>query len=195
MTTDTTPNQDMASAGLVALFRRASRLMARIFHRRDHAHHAQEHVLAILREHGSMRQGDLLEILDVRSSSLSEVLAKLQRQGLIQRNRDERDKRAFIISATSRDADAGRPDAGRESADFLFSCLDAEERRQLAALLGKLIAFLEQDPMGGDDACGFHGRARRMLPRADGDSPFHSHGPHRPWRHGHAGRCGRKEDE
>ena len=66
-------------------FARASRMMARSFHRRAHAHHAQEHVLSIIREQGPMKQSALLELLDVRSSSLSEVLGKLERNGLIER--------------------------------------------------------------------------------------------------------------
>jgi len=51
-------------------------------------------VLAIVRERGGMSQRELLDLLDVRSASLSEVLAKLERNGLIARRRDDADRRA-----------------------------------------------------------------------------------------------------
>ena len=129
------------SEELVVLFRRASRLMARASHRRDHSHHAQEHVLSIIRQYGSINQSDLLEILDVRSSSLSEVLGKLERNGLIARERNEQDKRSFVISAIDHEAsrETGPHSSSEENVDFLFACLGDEEREQLTGILNKII--------------------------------------------------------
>lgn len=130
---------------LVSLFRRAGRLMARVYHKRAHAHHAQGHVLSIIKKHGPVKQKDLLTMLDVRSSSLSEVLAKLESNDLIVRQRDEDDKRGFIISAKE-GADGTPPDPNhgyQESADTLFAVLSDEERNQLGELLNKVIASVE----------------------------------------------------
>lgn len=119
--------------------------MARVYHRRAQAHHAQGHVLSIIKERGPVKQKDLLTMLDVRSSSLSEVLAKLESNDLIVRQRDEDDRRGFIVSARE-GADGAPPepkDGYQESADTLFAVLSDEERNQLGELLNKVIASVE----------------------------------------------------
>ncbi|EGB15622.1 transcriptional regulator, MarR family [Pseudodesulfovibrio mercurii] len=143
------PAQPATNAELAGLFRLASRLMARAGHRRDLAHHAQHQVLSILLENGPMPQGELLEILDVRSSSLSELLRKLEDRGLILRERNEEDRRSFIISPTDQ-ARALDTDGNGTDADNQFDCLDQAERDQLRTILGKLVNSLREDPA----ACG-----------------------------------------
>lgn len=132
---------------LASLFRYASRLMARADHGRrrgGHGRHAQGRVLAVIGKHGPLSQGELLRMLDVRSSSLSEVLSKLEAKGLVTRERNEADRRGFIVSAT------GAGDAllaegngmGRDFAESVFACLDAEEKKALHAILHKLVVSL-----------------------------------------------------
>ncbi|WP_207263992.1 MarR family transcriptional regulator [Desulfovibrio sp. Huiquan2017] len=142
------PATPATDAELAGLFRLASRLMARASHRRDHAHHAQYQVLSILLENGPMPQGELLEILDVRSSSLSELLRKLEDRGLILRERNEADRRSFIISPTDAARALAPADNGAD-ADSPFDRLDEDERGQLRTILGKLVASLREDPMTG----------------------------------------------
>merc|ERR1711879_507461 len=102
--------------------------MARTYHRRDNAHHAQDRVLSIIREHGSINQRELLELLDVRSSSLSEVLRKLEDNELITRQRDDNDRRSFVVSATEQaEAHPMDGEGSKESADSLFQSLSDEE--------------------------------------------------------------------
>lgn len=150
MTTENTPTTPTDSEALGDLFRRASRMMARTYHRRAHAHHAQGHVFSIIKERGSIQQRELLELLDVRSSSLSEVLGKLERNGLIVRKRNEEDKRSFVVSV-NQNADAGafsqQEDGSRQSADALFASLNEDEKQQLATLLNKVINSIEDDPL------------------------------------------------
>ncbi len=155
---------------LVSTFRHASRLMARAYHQQDHAHHAQGHVLSLIMEKGPMNQGELLEILDVRSSSLSEILSKLERNGYITRERDETDKRRFIISATSKANEMTGNDieARRENAQHLFSVLSDEERTQLQTILNKIVTSLKDEA----ECRGRHCKRHR-----------HDH-------HGHGGDCG-----
>ena len=146
MTQDTNP---ASSAELAGLFRLASRLMARSHHRRDHAHHAQHRVLSILLDNGPMPQAELLEILDVRSSSLSELLRKLENRGLILRERNEEDRRGFIIAPTDQARALAAPPDDDADADSLFGCLDQTERDQLRAILTKLVDSLRDDAMPG----------------------------------------------
>ncbi|BCS87761.1 MarR family winged helix-turn-helix transcriptional regulator [Pseudodesulfovibrio sediminis] len=162
--TETNKNDRIDPVELAGLFRRASRTMARLYHRRDSAHHAQDHVLSIIKERGPINQGVLLEILDVRSSSLSEIIRKLERNGLVTRNRDERDRRSFVVSATEK-AGALNTDLDnmRESADRLFTCLNAEEQTQLHAILEKIIQSLADDPLSqpGGRCCNQNRRSQR----------------------------------
>ena len=154
-----TPVNPASNAELAGLFRLASRLMARASHRRDFSHHAQHQVLSILLDNGPMPQGELLEILDVRSSSLSELLRKLEDRELILRERNPEDRRGFIISPTDQ-ARALAPDNGGDNTDALFDCLDEAERGQLRTILGKLVASLREDPATGGPGRGF-GRGGR----------------------------------
>lgn len=136
-TTAAAPEQD--ELGL--LFRRAARLMLRGHHHHGPVHPAQGRVLALLRERGTVSQRLLMENMGVRSGSLSELLAKLERQGLIERTRDAEDKRGFIIALTAHGDALVVEHTLREKAasGILFAPLAEEEREQLRSLLQKLI--------------------------------------------------------
>jgi DNA-binding MarR family transcriptional regulator len=103
---------------------------------------SQQHILAILGERGAMTQRDLMEVLDVRSASVSEILSKVESDGLIRRSKNETDKRSVDVTLTkSGHAEAARIDAHRaDHAEEMFSCLTAEEKALLSALLEKLLA-------------------------------------------------------
>ena len=144
---------------LAALFHRAARVIARASHRHARPHHAQARVYAIIKERGTISQRELLTILDVRSASLSEILAKLERNGLIVKERNPEDKRGFMVSASENSDQAAflerhRPE--KSNRDLLFGALEKEEKEQLAGLLQKIIHAAEQD----DSLCppGEHGR-------------------------------------
>lgn len=56
--------------------------------------------LFLLDEAGTITQRRLSHILEIRSTSLSEVLSKLEKKGYITRTLSETDKRTYIISVT-----------------------------------------------------------------------------------------------
>ena len=202
---------------LLGLFRRAVRHMARAHHRehhRDHhgrhaqyprsrgvhdghGGHAQMRILAILGQKESMSQRELMELLAVRSASLSELLAKLEHNGFIVREKDEQDKRSFMLRLT----EEGRVVASnlhqqlQEREDAFFVCLSNEEREQLAALLGKLVQSLEakEEDEGPDGHAGHHRRHGRHDGK-DGRESFMHPGEDGPGscRHRHAGPCDRE---
>jgi DNA-binding MarR family transcriptional regulator len=122
-------------------------MMTRYSHRSSQVPHAQHHIFELIRQHGSITQGQLLELLDVRSSSLSEILRKLESNGLIVRRRNEVDKRGFILSI-NQDGPAGFPqmvEPRQSAAQHIFSCLEDEEQQQLRTLLVKVITHLGQE--------------------------------------------------
>lgn len=146
----------VSDGDLAELLRRLGRHMARHCHHGGRGRHAQARVLDLLRRHGPMRQNDLLSLLDVRSASLSELLAKLERAGFIGRERDERDRRGFVVRAIDGN-DAPGTDSAEPNDSFspvddsvdmdadVFAVLSGPERDQLRALLLKLMRGLEDD--------------------------------------------------
>jgi DNA-binding MarR family transcriptional regulator len=156
-----------SSEDLDGLFHRIAKLMARGRHRGGHGRHTQRRVLSILLEQGPTSQSELLEMLDVRSSSLSEVLGKLERHGWITRERSENDKRVFLVSATEEARGLGAESGGgrRECSDGIFACLNDEERAQLFHLMEKIVASVEDEAEAGRRNGVFgrrpHGRMRR----------------------------------
>lgn len=123
-------------------------LLHQIRHCGHYLHHvlgggraSQSRTLHILEEHGEVTQRQLLELMNIRQSSLSEVVQKLEEQGLIQRERSDADRRQIII----RLSDTGKKqiqhmDEQRilQSRDLLAALTD-EEQQQLSRLLGKLL--------------------------------------------------------
>lgn len=170
----------MTGGRLLGLFRRAAGGMARAHHSRGHAQHAQARVLALLLEREPMSQRDLMELLHVRSASLSELLVKLERGGFIARERSADDRRNYIITVTEQGREAAarhRAEYG-ENADALFAALSEEEREQLGRLLGKLALALAEHEQGHERGHGRDARQGRGFGRGHGRAFGRS-------RHGH----------
>lgn len=102
-----------------------------------------------------LSQKYLAYLLGIRPQTLSEALAKLEEQGYVERRKDENDRRVMLVYLT----DDGREraeeiDARREQrAEDIFSVLTDEEKEQLARILAKLDAGIEQqgECSEGDD--------------------------------------------
>lgn len=100
-------------------------------------------VLVLLREGGGRRElRDLRRHLGTSKASATEVVGTLVERGLVTRARLVSDRRAVAVTATPQGAelvDRLYPEhAGRVAATF--ARLDDTEKRQLAALCGKLAA-------------------------------------------------------
>lgn len=148
------PSDDKAGkSGLGMLFHRASRMMARAYHKHSHAHHAQAHIFSIIRDRGSITQRELMHLLDIRSSSLSELLTKLEQRGLIERKRNEQDKRSFEISVKKGCLNpfAEEEEKRHAAREDFFATLSEEERSQLTSLLTKIITSAKE--LGYEEGC------------------------------------------
>lgn len=134
----------------------------------------QRRILSILAEKGSMTQRELMELVEVRSGSLSEILAKIEDQGFIARTQNEQDKRNVDISLT----EEGKAHAESLKANHaemvagLFSGLSEEEKQQLLVLMEKLRNTWEKQ-----------GRLEELRRHDHG----HHHGPGGCKGHGHGG--------
>ena len=121
---------------LTGLMRRCGHCLVR----RVGAPGSRERMLRLLAERGDMSQSDFVYLLELRSASVSELLGKLEAQGLITRRRSETDRRGVTISLT----DAGRAALPAPAdPDAAFSALTDTERSELKTLLQKLLASWE----------------------------------------------------
>lgn len=111
-------------------------------------HQTQGRILKILYHQGPMTQKTLQEKLDIQPGSMSEIAAKLERKGLLCRQKDSADKRQILLTLTP----AGEADVERfqkhggphHTADF--DALTPEEQRQLLRLLEKLLESWSAPP-------------------------------------------------
>lgn len=112
-------------------------------------------VLKQLQAMGSCSQGELADALGIDYSNLAGVTGELYRRGLIERHRDEADRRRYVVEPTAdglqllADAD-GAIGTGEE--DMLASLGEAE-REQLWELLRRMADALEICPASEAEAC------------------------------------------
>ena len=114
-------------------------LAGRMAHRRPggDAGRGQALVLSILAGRESMSQRALQQLLGVQPGSVSELVSKLERKGLVTRERDE-DRRGNLLRLT----DAGRaalPTGAESPEDDLFSALTENQKTGLREALTALL--------------------------------------------------------
>lgn len=181
------------SEKLLEQVRNCTNLVHRLMHSEHHAAHpsaleanigrGQGLVLRILAEEDGLAQSEITEKLDIRPSSLGELVTKLERNGFVERRQNENDKRVVNVFLTEkgREAESQFVNPRREAAKSWFAELSEEEKEQLAELLDKMIASMESALSKNGDADpepgpGFPDRFHHRGP----------HGPHDP--HGHPDR-------
>lgn len=116
----------------------------------------KQHILVELLAHGNqMTQRDLQEASCITSASLSEVIAKLEVEGLLARERSETDRRQLTVTLTP-EGERRAHEVVRTRAEFdarAFSCLSDAERNELLGLLDRLAehwAQIERDKKGDE---------------------------------------------
>ena len=101
----------------------------------------QKRILTTLLRFGNKTQRELQRIKDIKSASLSEILAKIEAEGFIARMKSDEDKRQVELRLT----EEGRKTAVRYKEEYacmakeLFEDLTDEEKEQLFTLLEKLV--------------------------------------------------------
>ena len=116
----------------------------------------KQHILLELLAHdGEMTQRDLQEASCITSASLSEVIAKLEAEGLVTRERSETDRRQLTVTLTP-EGERKAHEVVRTRAEFearAFDCLTEDERTELANVLDRVAAHwmqLERDKKGDE---------------------------------------------
>ena len=104
--------------------------------------------MGFLNDHGEMSQAQIAAHLGIRPQSLSELLSKMECDGLIVRRQSTEDKRQTLVSLT--ECGRSRVETFREThrkraAEFLEP-LTEEEKNRLAEILRKLVDAKEEHP-------------------------------------------------
>ena len=129
----TTPVSD------VELMRQMRRCNHLLYHKFS-LNFSQNRILSLLNREGPMTQKALMCKMQIQPGSLSEVLAKVEGAGLVERRRCEDDRRNFEIRLTqegTKQAEAFERDR-QDMAQLLFATLDDGEKQQLMNLMTKL---------------------------------------------------------
>jgi DNA-binding MarR family transcriptional regulator len=136
----------------------------------------QGRILSLLKLKPEISQKELAHILDIRSQSLGELLAKLERSGYITRTPSDVDRRGMDIRLTDSGKAASEKDVEPPDQASFLDCLNAEEQTTLSDYLGRLVKNLEEqlvasgsEPFSGP---GLRGRGRGdPFRRGEGRSP------------------------
>ena len=100
----------------------------------------QYRILLMLKKNPSLAQKELLNHLHIQAGSLSEILLKMEMQGLLERTKAENDKRKTVVHLTQKGlakVEELMKEYEQEN-ENLFSSLNDEECKILFELLKKL---------------------------------------------------------
>ena len=102
-------------------------------------------LLACVAENPHVSSRDLCEILDLRPSSLSEMLARAEREGWIIRTVDEEDRRIqrVDLSPKGKSFIDGMEAARKKDAERKTACFTEDEKAQFCALSNRLSDHME----------------------------------------------------
>lgn len=166
------------SNNLYRALHRLNRQMHRVSHRESHGkgglYHGQANLLLLIFQNDGASQRDLAEQLDVRPSSMTEMLTKLEHGDLIIRKQDDKDQRVMRICLTEKGKKTAQEitESKDAFAESFFSALTEDEQEQLLILTEKLCVSLD------------------VAENSHGEEMHHGHGPGHHCGH-HHGSCGK----
>jgi len=169
---------------LYAALYRTGRQLHRFSHRMGYPggyYREQTRLLLLISENDGVIQRDLAEEMDVRPSSMTEMLAKMEQLGLITRKQDEKDQRVMHIYLTDQGKTAVDESRKKESelTGTLFSGLTEEETSEMLRLTEKLVTHLDEMDSAALEQDMPHGHHRGFCR----DSDRHGHHHDRMWHH------------
>ncbi|WP_182187187.1 MarR family winged helix-turn-helix transcriptional regulator [Pectinatus frisingensis] len=153
---------------------RLGRQLHRAYHRGNHHnghYREQSHLLFLIAENDGIIQRDLAEKMDVRPSSMTEMVTKMETAGLIIRQQDKKDQRIMHLFLTEQGKESIVKSREKDIklTDNFFQGLTEEEVGEMLRLTEKLCAYLESTTEMEPDICmhrshgGFGQRMRRMM--------------------------------
>lgn len=131
---------------------RLSRQMHRFSHRAEHKRSlffGQSKLLQLIAKNEGIIQRDLAEQMDMRPSSMTEALGRLEQLNLILRKRDEKDQRSMHIYLTNKgkeiveDAVRSEEEFMKKFTNIVFKEISEEEIEKMLAITSKLCKSLD----------------------------------------------------
>jgi len=109
---------------------------------REGASLARTRVLLMLEKRGAVKASDIAELFSLAPRTVTETLDGMERNGLIRREPDPKDRRAkrIVITEAGQQAVAATEPIRRELIGQVMGTLTTQERESLASILGKLEA-------------------------------------------------------
>lgn len=163
---------DQISSELYDAVQKMNRYMHRSRHRsiktKEGIHPGQIKLLSIISKNDGIIQRELAEILDLRPSSLTEMISNLERNSLITRKQDENDRRIMHVYLTEEGKNiiVNFKQAKDDLQDSIFKCLTIEEKEKMLEIVGKVNSSLESVDTLSDDSnkeenrCCHHGHGK-----------------------------------
>ncbi|MBE6753185.1 MAG: MarR family transcriptional regulator [Ruminococcaceae bacterium] len=152
--------------------------------------------LGIMAENDGVTSRELAELLDIRPSSLTELLGRLEGKGLVSRTPDENDRRVVRVSLTEEGRKLSEEHTARhnERVARASACFSEEEAVQFCEMCERLRGHLETlaaedkaaHPECFGEGHGCHGGPHFGGHHCGGHHRGHGHGGHH--RHGGFGR-------
>jgi DNA-binding MarR family transcriptional regulator len=111
----------------------------------------QWRVLTCIKSRGPLRPSDLASILERSPNSISMLVDRMVKAGLVKRTRDRKDRRTVFVSMTDKGKEAVEPaaPAGWEFIHKVLSPLSYDDQRALASMLEtikcELIGYLNPE--------------------------------------------------
>ena len=122
------------------LMRKMRRCGHLLYHRYS-PNQSQSRIVLLLHRNGPMNQKELLEQMHIQPGSLSEVVAKVENCGLIERKRSEKDRRVWELQLTEKGHNRALQfeKQREETAERLFSVLTDRQKEDFGEILSILL--------------------------------------------------------
>ncbi len=101
-------------------------------------------VVRLLKANGPMSQQDIQTAMDVKPGTISEMLSKLEKKGLIEKTRQDDDRRKALITLTE-EGEKLSPTDTSDSLHERYEALTPEEIDEMIVLLRKLLDSWEKE--------------------------------------------------
>lgn len=108
-------------------------------------HHGKIKLLILISKNDGIIQRDLAEMLDMRPSSLTEMISSLEKSLLIKRQQDENDRRIMHVYLTEEGKNIIEDfvKSKDDLPDFIFGCLSEEEKEKMLEIVNKINLSLD----------------------------------------------------
>lgn len=108
----------------------------------------QFNALHTLDDHGSLTMGELCDHLYLACSTATDLIDRMERNGLIERQRDQNDRRVIRLKITERGHEIIEKviEARYEYLSGVLREVSAEERERIVCSLSQVYSLMTQDP-------------------------------------------------